>query len=198
MKLTYKLLLAAMAIFLVIIIVLMLIHHDESKQATVISIEPIRSHRLIEYETCSVIDVLNGFNQEYLSRYHPAQNECKMVFMIQTLQKRLIPTLLDREYRKCVITQKAEQVIVSYDVVYRIDNTAGKVRMAYNPGLFIPLDKNGRLDLSKSSNQVCEKARNDTDALIPFYCLEDNDFQPNMPRNALSIHTTKNTYGYYE
>lgn len=198
MKLTYKLLLAAMAIFLVIIIAVTLFHSKENKVATVISVEPIRSHRLIEYENCSVIDVLNGFNQEYLSRYHPAQNECKMVFMIKTLQNKLIPTLLDREYRNCVITQKVEQVVVRYDVVYRIGKTVGKVRTAYNPGLFMPLDEDGRLDLTTSSDQVCEKARNDANALIPFYCVKYDEFKSNMPSSVLRVHATKNTYGYFE
>ncbi|ELZ5938132.1 UmoD family flagellar biogenesis regulator [Providencia vermicola] len=200
MKLTYKFLLAAIAICLIIIASIVSLSWSEkpTKHATVLSIEPIKSHRLIEHENCSFMGVLDGFNQAYLSRYHPAQSECKMVFMIQTLQSQSLPKLVDREYRSCVITEKVEQIIVGYDVVYRIGNTLGKVRTAYEPGLLIPLDQKGRLDLSASSNELCDVARSDANALIPFYCVKNDEKVSNTFSNAVEIYPGKNTYAYFD
>ncbi|MEK2482779.1 UmoD family flagellar biogenesis regulator [Providencia stuartii] len=202
MKLTYKVLLAAIVICLIIIVSITSLRFskDESRLATVISIEPIKSHRLIEQENCSVMGIFDGFNQEYLSRYHPAQSECKMVFMIEALQKDSLSSLLERDNRKCIATEKVEQIIVGYDVVYRIGNTLGKVRTVYDPGLFIPLDENGRLDLSTSSSQLCKAARNQTDALVPFYCVKLDEASRNSlnMNNAVEIYAGKNTYAYFE
>lgn len=200
MRLKYKLLLAGMVICLFIITIIILLRPPESKNklATVLSTEPIKSHRLIEHENCSIVGVLDGFSQDYLSRYHPAQRECKTVFMIEILQNRSLPKLVDKEYRNCVITQKIEQIIVGYDVVYRIGDTLGKVRTLNDPGLFIPLDKDGRLNLSASSNQLCEKVRSNVDALVPLFCIKANESGAHTLNNTVEIFPRENTYGYFE
>lgn len=187
MKLKYKLLLAAMVICLIIITAIFMLSPSpkNNRLATVLSTEPIKSHRLIEYENCSVIGVLEGFSQEYLSRYHPAQSECKMFFLIETLQTNGFPPPVEKKYRNCVVTQKVEQIVVGYDVVYRIGNTLGKVQTPYNPGLFIPLDSQGRLNLTASSDQMCQNARNNVDALVPFYCVKLNEPNGNSLNSAV-------------
>ncbi|MEX6157834.1 UmoD family flagellar biogenesis regulator [Providencia manganoxydans] len=200
MKLKYKLLLAAMVICLIIITAIFILSSSQKNNriATVLSTEPIKSHRLIETENCSVIGVLEGFSQEYLSRYHPAQNECKMFFLIETLQTNGFPPPVEKKYRNCVVTQKVEQIVVGYDVVYRIGNILGKVRAPYDPGLFIPLDSDGRLKLTASSGQMCENARNNVDALVPFYCVKLDEPNGNSLNKVVEIYPGKNTYAYFE
>ncbi|EKT63985.1 UmoD family flagellar biogenesis regulator [Providencia burhodogranariea] len=200
MRLKYKLLLAGMVTCLIIITIISLQRSsvNDNKLATVLSTEPIKSHRLIEHENCSVIGVLDGFSQDYLSRYHPAQRECKTVFMLEILQNKSLPKLIDKEYRNCVITQKIEQIIVGYDVVYRIGDTLGKVRTPYDPGLLIPLDKDGRLDLSASSNQLCDAVNINADALVPLFCIKADESRIQTLNNAVEIFPRKNAYGYFE
>ncbi|MCW2254301.1 hypothetical protein M2263_000392 [Providencia alcalifaciens] len=200
MRLKYKLLLAGMVACLIIITITTLLRspENENKLATVLSTAPIKSHRVIEHENCSVIGVLDGFSQNYLSRYHPAQRECKTVFMIEILQKKSLPKLVDKEYRNCVITQKIEQVTVGYDVVYRIGDTLGKVRTPYDPGLLIPLNKDGRLNLSASSSQLCETVSSNVDTLVPLFCIKANESRAHTFNNAVEIFSRKNAYGYLE
>lgn len=198
MKLKFKLLLAIVVVCLIITTSIFLLNRPEQKFATVITVEPIKSYHIIEHENCSMLGLLDGFNQGYLSRYHPAERECKMVFMIETLQSKSLPALVDRDNRKCVITQTSQQIIVGYDVIYRIGDTLGKVRTAYEPGLFIPLDENGRLDLSTSSNQLCETTRSNRDALIPFYCVNEDEMRTNTMNNALEIYPARHTYAYFD
>lgn len=63
-----------------------------------------------------------------------------------------------------------------------------------------PLDENGRLDLSTSSSQLCKAARNQTDALVPFYCVKLDEASRNSlnMNNAVEIYAGKNTYAYFE
>ncbi|MBQ0536613.1 UmoD family flagellar biogenesis regulator [Providencia huaxiensis] len=198
MKLKFKLLLATVVALLIVLLVTLFNRGTETKLATVLSVEPIQSNRLVEYENCTVTGVLGSFNQQSLSRFHPAQSECKMIFMIEALQGKGFPSLFDMQNQTCVKTQKMELVVVGYDVVYQIGKTIGKVRTSYEPSMFIPLDDKGRLVLT-SSNSVCETIRSDIKGLLPFYCLQQNELP--VTRNAsvvLELQPNKNTFGFME
>ncbi|MBQ0267130.1 UmoD family flagellar biogenesis regulator [Providencia huaxiensis] len=198
MKLKFKLLLATVVALLIVLLVTLFNRGPETTLATVLSVEPIQSNRLVEYENCTVTGVLGSFNQQSLSRFHPAQSECKMIFMIEALQGKGFPSLFDMQNQTCVKTQKMELVVVGYDVVYQIGKTIGKVRTSYEPSMFIPLDDKGRLVLT-SSNSVCETIRSDIKGLLPFYCLQQNELP--VTRNAsvvLELQPNKNTFGFME
>ncbi|ENU1225167.1 MULTISPECIES: UmoD family flagellar biogenesis regulator [Providencia] len=198
MKLKFKLLLATVVVFLIVLLVALFNRAPEIKLATVLSVEPIQSNRLVEYENCTVTGVLGSFNQQSLSRFHPAQSECKMVFMIEALQGKGFPSLFDMQDQTCVKTQKMELVVIGYDVVYQIGKNIGKVRTSYAPSMFIPLDDEGRLVLT-SSNSVCETIRSDIKELLPFYCLQQNELP--ITKNAsvvLELQPNKNTFGFME
>lgn len=197
MKLKFKLLLAAVAVCLVVFAVSVLVKEPEIKLATVLSVEPIKENRLVEYENCTLTGVLGSFNQQSLSRFHPAQNECKMIFMIEALQGKGFPSLFDDRNKICVNTQKMELVVVGYDVVYQIGKTIGKVRTSYAPSIFIPLNDDGRLDLP-SSNSICETVRSDVKELLPFYCLHQNELPLSSTSNVLELQQNKNALGFFE
>ena len=198
MKLKFKLLLATVVAFVIVLLVILFNQEPETKLATVLSVEPIKANRLVEYQNCTVTGVLGTFYQQSLSRFHPAQSECKMIFMIEALQGKGFPSLFDMQNQTCVNTQKMELVIVGYDVVYQIDKSIGKVRTSYEPSMFIPLDDKGRLVLT-SSNSVCETMRSDIKELLPFYCLQQNELP--ITRNSstiLELQPNKNTFGFME
>lgn len=197
MKLKFKLLLAVVAVCLVVFAVSVLVKEPEIKLATVLSVEPIKENRLVEYENCTLTGVLGSFNQQSLSRFHPAQNECKMIFMIEALQGKGFPSLFDDRNKICVNTQKMELVVVGYDVVYQIGKTIGKVRTSYAPSIFIPLNDDGRLDLP-SSNSICETVRSDVKELLPFYCLHQNELPLSSTSNVLELQQNKNALGFFE
>ncbi|EPL6453168.1 MULTISPECIES: UmoD family flagellar biogenesis regulator [Providencia] len=197
MKLKFKLLLALVAICLVSFAVSLFIQEPEAKLATVLSVEPIKANRLVEYENCTLTGVLGSFNQQSLSRFHPAQNECKMIFMIEALQGKGFPSLFDNQNKICVKTQRMELAVVGYDVVYQIGKTIGKVRTSYAPSIFIPLNEDGRLDLP-SSNSICETVRSDVKELLPFYCLHQNELPLSGTTGVLKLQPNKNTLGYFE
>ncbi|GAB1440774.1 hypothetical protein MASR2M36_35590 [Providencia sp.] len=199
MKLKFKLLLATIvAFFILIFFMAFFTHGPEEKLATVLSVEPIKSNRLVEYQNCSVTGVLGTFNQQSLSRFHPAQNECKMMFMIEALQGKGFPSLFDTNNQTCVSTQKMELVTIGYDVVYQIGKTVGKVRTPYAPSMFIPLNEEGRL-MFTSSNPVCETIRSDVKELLPFYCLQQNDLPHSGDTSGiLELQPNKNTFGFIE
>lgn len=198
MKLKLMLLLAAVVAFLIVVCIVIFNREPETKLATVLSVEPIKSNRLVEYQNCTVTGVLGTFNQQSLSRFHPAQSECKMIFMIEALQGKGFPALFDAQNQTCVNTQKMELVTIGYDVVYQIGKTVGKVRTSYEPSMFIPLDDKGRLVLTSSSS-VCETMRSDIKELLPFYCLQQTELP--MTRNSsaiLEMQPSKNTFGFME
>lgn len=198
MKLKIKLLLATIVVFFIACLFAFFTHKPDERLATVLSVEPIKSNRLVEYQNCSVTGVLGTFNQQSLSRFHPAQNECKMVFMIEVLQGKGFPSLFDNNNQTCVSTQKMELVTVGYDVIYQIGKTVGKVRTSYAPSMFIPLNEEGRLVLT-SSNSVCETIRSDVKELLPFYCLEQNDLPlSGIASNILEVQASQNTFGFME
>ncbi|MEZ2759788.1 UmoD family flagellar biogenesis regulator [Providencia vermicola] len=197
MKLKFKLLLAVVAICLVSFAVSSFIREPEAKLATVLSVEPIKANRLVEYENCTLTGVLGSFNQQSLSRFHPAQNECKIIFMIEALQGKGVPSLFDNQNKTCVKTQRMELVTVGYDVVYQIGKTIGKVRTSYAPSIFIPLNEDGRLDLSPS-NSICETVRSDVKELLPFYCLHQNEQPLSSTSGVLRLKPNKNTLGFFE
>lgn len=200
MKLKIKLLLAAFVVVcLIAVVYFSFVRSDEVKIATVLSTEPIRATRMVEYENCSVTGILGTFTQESLSRWHPAQRECRTILMIQSLQGRSLPPFSSNEPRTCVITKSLEQIIVGYDVIYRIGDTIGKVRMPYEPTVFIPLNENGQLDLTMSSKAACETLREGAKGILPFYCMKPDDLpKAYQPSTVLEVKTGKNTFGMFE
>ncbi len=199
MKLKFKLLLAAFVVCLITFSIIFFTRSPDAKLATVLSTEPIKSNRLVEYENCSVTGVLGSFSQESLSRFHPAQSECKMVFMIEALQGKSFLPFSNEDERTCVTTQRMEQVIVGYDVVYRIGNNIGKVRVGYDPGMFIPLNEDGRLNLTLSNTTVCETLRSDVKDVVPFYCIKQGEQTQNKDASQiLELKPSQNTYGFFE
>ncbi|MGG4610191.1 UmoD family flagellar biogenesis regulator [Providencia sp. Me31A] len=198
MKLKFKLLLAIIVAFFIAFLFMLFTPKPNESLATVLSVEPIKSNRLVEYQNCSVTGVLGTFNQQSLSRFHPAQNECKMFFMLEALQGKSFPSLFDDHNKTCVSTQKMELVTVGYDVIYQIGKTVGKVRTSYAPSMFIPLNEKGQLVLT-SSNSVCETIRRDVKELLPFYCLQQNDL-PLSGRSSgiLEVQASQNTFGFME
>ncbi|BBG59166.1 Uncharacterised protein [Providencia rustigianii] len=201
MKLKIKLLLAT---FLIVCLTTLIYfsffyHANDPKLATVLSTEPIKSSRLIEHENCSVTGILGSFSQESLSRYHPAQRECRTILIIQSLQSKTLPLRMENQQKTCVITNSIEQVIVSYDVVYQIGNSVGKVRMPYKPNMFIPLNEDGRLDLSMASRAVCESVRSGSKDLMPFYCLHPDELPLSTQQNdVLEVQKSQNTFGIFQ
>ncbi|MEY0962634.1 UmoD family flagellar biogenesis regulator [Providencia alcalifaciens] len=198
MKLKFKLLLAAIVACLIVLLVVIFTREPEIKLATVLSVEPIKSNRLVEYQNCTVTGVLGTFDQQSLSRFHPAQSECKMVFMIEALQSKGFPSLFYERDPTCVSAQKMELVVVGYDVVYQIGKTVGKVRTSYAPSMFIPLNEEGRLVLTSSAS-VCETIRSDVKSLLPFYCLQPNNLPiTGNPSAILELQPNQNTFGFME
>ena len=199
MKLKFKLLLATLSIFLILIILIFFSNSPEAKLAIVLSTEPIKASRLVEYENCSVSGILDTYDKESLFRYHPAEQECKMVYMISTLRGHSLPSFLYNNNRICTVSKKMEQVIVGYDVIYRIDDSVGKVRTASEPGLFIPLTADGRLNLTSAGSIACETMRRDIKEVIPFYCIKQvGGAEIKDKSKVLELHPTKNTYGFFE
>ena len=139
------------------------------KVATVISVEPLTTNQIIEDEHCNVSGILGPYSKEYLSAYHPAEAECTIFYMIETIKSPHILLLPKQAYRNCFVTQKSIPVTIGYDVIYRIGDTLGKVRSPVEPDKFIPLDDNGQLILTKSLNEICEQ---NTSVVRPFYCME--------------------------
>ncbi|MCB6144374.1 hypothetical protein LHK12_01980 [Providencia rettgeri] len=54
MKLKFKLLLATVVMLLIVLLVNSFSQEPETKLATVLSVEPIKANRLVEYENCTV------------------------------------------------------------------------------------------------------------------------------------------------
>jgi uncharacterized protein YcfJ len=50
--------------------------------------------------------------------------------------------------QRCETVYDRTQKLLGYDVTYKIGDEQGKIRMDHEPGPQIPLDNNGRLDLS--------------------------------------------------
>lgn len=51
--------------------------------------------------------------------------------------------------QRCQTVYDKSQKLIGYDVTYKIGDQQGKIRMDHDPGTQIPLDKKGRLELSK-------------------------------------------------
>jgi len=51
--------------------------------------------------------------------------------------------------QRCQTVYDKSQKLIGYDVTYKIGEQQGKIRMDHDPGTQIPLDKKGRLELSK-------------------------------------------------
>ncbi len=161
------------------------------KVATVISVEPLTTNQVIEHEHCNVSGILGPYSKEYLSAYHPAETECTIFYMIETIKNPHVLLLSKHAYRNCFVTQKTIPVTIGYDVIYRIGDTLGKVRSPVEPDKFIPLDDNGQLLLSKSLNEICDQ---NTSIVRPFYCMDKTKVDRSLDAtNLIKIVSPYNT-----
>ncbi|KLN95946.1 UmoD family flagellar biogenesis regulator [Moellerella wisconsensis] len=139
--------------------------------ATVLSVDPIIVTQVIENEHCDIAGFIGPFNRDHLARYHPAEKECEIFYMIEKIQGVRMTDYPKRQFSHCIITQQNISVIIGYDVIYRIGDTLGKVRSPYDPGTFIPLDEKGQLILDLPLKKLCENAIRNKEVTQPFYCL---------------------------
>ncbi|MEX6381490.1 hypothetical protein AB6F61_00540 [Providencia hangzhouensis] len=71
MKLKFKLLLATVVMLLIVLLVDSFSQEPETKLATVLSVEPIKANRLVEYENCTVTGVLGTFKSAISFSFSP-------------------------------------------------------------------------------------------------------------------------------
>lgn len=117
--------------------------------AYVVSATPIKSTVFVTEEYCHRIGLPTPFSLENLSRFHPAENECRVFYIIETLNKRTASRFPYPDFKECVPIYRQERRVIGYDVLYTIDGTPGKVRTTFKPGELIALDKKGRLILTQ-------------------------------------------------
>lgn len=112
--------------------------------AKVLSSEAIMATVAVRHEYCDLIPMPGPFKREALDIIHPTEQTCTSYLLYEMLLK--APRIYGgAAYRSCTEDFTYEQQVVGYDVVYKINNTVGKVRINYNPGGAMPVDNTGRL-----------------------------------------------------
>ncbi|MEQ4899933.1 flagellar biogenesis regulator UmoD [Proteus vulgaris] len=117
--------------------------------AHVVSATPIKSTVFVTEEYCHRIGLPTPFTPEKLSRFHPAEQECRVFYMTEALNNSNIANFPYPQFKECIPIYRQERRIVGYDVLYTIDGTPGKVRTTFKPGEVIALDADGRLILAQ-------------------------------------------------
>ncbi|MEX5486085.1 flagellar protein regulator [Proteus mirabilis] len=108
--------------------------------AHVVSATPIKSTVFVTEEYCHRIGLPTQFTPEKLSRFHPAEQECRVFYMIEALNNKSIAHFPYAQFRECIPIYRQERRVIGYDVLYTIDGTPGKVRTTFKPGDIIALD----------------------------------------------------------
>ncbi|MBG3012164.1 flagellar biogenesis regulator UmoD [Proteus faecis] len=121
----------------------------QPQYAHVVSATPIKSTVFVTEEYCHRIGLPTPFTPENLSRFHPAEQECRVFYMIEALNNSNIANFPYPQFKECIPIYRQERRIVGYDVLYTIDGTPGKVRTTFKPGEVIALDSDGRLILEQ-------------------------------------------------
>ncbi|MGA6363718.1 flagellar biogenesis regulator UmoD [Proteus penneri] len=121
----------------------------QPQYAHVVSATPIKSTVFVTEEYCHRIGLPTPFTPENLSRFHPAEQECRVFYMIEALNNSNIANFPYPQFKECIPIYRQERRIVGYDVLYTIDGTPGKVRTTFKPGEVIALDFDGRLILEQ-------------------------------------------------
>lgn len=121
----------------------------QPQYAHVVSATPIKSTVFVTEEFCHRIGLPTPFTPENLSRFHPAEQECRVFYMIEALNNSNIANFPYPQFKECIPIYRQERRIVGYDVLYTIDGTPGKVRTTFKPGEVIALDSDGRLILEQ-------------------------------------------------
>lgn len=121
----------------------------QPQYAYVVSATPIKSTVFVTEEYCHRIGLPTPFTPEKLSRFHPAEQECRVFYMIEALNSSNIANFPYPKFKECIPIYRQERRIVGYDVLYTIDGTPGKVRTTFKPGEVIALDPDGRLILEQ-------------------------------------------------
>ncbi|MBG3131407.1 flagellar protein regulator [Proteus mirabilis] len=122
---------------------------SQPQYAHVVSATPIKSTVFVTEEYCHRIGLPTPFTPEKLSRFHPAEQECRVFYMIEALNNSNIANFPYPQFKECIPIYRQERRIVGYDVLYTIDGTPGKVRTTFKPGEIIALDSDGRLILEQ-------------------------------------------------
>ncbi len=136
-------------LFLLIVIFVVIIFSATVKNkrpaiAEVLSSEAIMATVPVRHEYCDLVPMPGPFKPEHLDIIHPTSETCTPYLLYEVLLKP--PRLYGgAAYRSCTEAFTYEHRIVGYDVVYKINNTVGKVRINYNPGDAMPVDNTGRL-----------------------------------------------------
>lgn len=127
-----------------VIISLAVIKHKRPAIAEVLSSEPITATIPVRHEYCDLTTIPGPYKRELLDIVHPTEQVCTPYLLYETLLHE--PKVYGGPtYRSCTTAYTYEQRVIGYDVVYKINNTVGKVRINYNPGDAMPVDNSGRL-----------------------------------------------------
>lgn len=131
-------------VLFVVIISFAVIKNKHPAIARVLSSEAIMATVAVRHEYCDLIPMPGPLKPEHLDIIRPTSETCTPYLLYEMLLKP--PRLYGgAAYHSCTEVFTYEHRIVGYDVVYKINNTVGKVRINYNPGDAMPVDNTGRL-----------------------------------------------------
>ncbi|PHM50018.1 UmoD family flagellar biogenesis regulator [Xenorhabdus miraniensis] len=116
--------------------------------AQVLYSKPIRSTVAVSQSYCHItVSPIPATAKDITESFLP-NHEYRILTLINTLKvKREYPALKHSELKNCVIVDVKQPRVVGYDVVYRIGDKTGKIRIPYIPGETIPLNEKGQLIL---------------------------------------------------
>lgn len=140
------------AIF-VVIISFAVVKNKRPAVAEVLSSEPIIATIPVRHEYCDLTTMPGPYKRELLNITNPTEHVCTLYLLYETLLHG--PGVYGGPtYRSCTSAYTYEHRIAGYDVVYKINDTVGKVRISYNPGNVMPVDNAGRLIILPGLNNV--------------------------------------------
>ncbi|MBW5406128.1 UmoD [Morganella morganii] len=151
-RITFRGLVLLVVIF-VVIISFAVVKNKRPAVAEVLSSEPIIATIPVRHEYCDLTTMPGPYKRELLNIIHPTEQVCTPYLLYETLLHE--PKVYGGPtYRSCTSVYTYEHRIVGYDVVYKINDTVGKVRINYNPGNAMPVDNTGRLIILPELNNV--------------------------------------------
>lgn len=107
----------------------------------------------VRHEYCDLTAMPGPYKRDLLDIVHPTEQVCTPYLLYETLLH--APKVYGGPtYRACTMAYTYEHRIVGYDVVYKIKDTVGRVRINYNPGDVMPVDNTGRLIILPELNNV--------------------------------------------
>ncbi|EMJ9774346.1 TPA: UmoD [Morganella morganii] len=140
-------------VIFVIIISFAVTKNKHPAVAEVLSSEPIMATVPVRHEYCDLTAMPGPYKRDLLDIVHPTEQVCTPYLLYETLLH--APKVYGGPtYRACTMAYTYEHRIVGYDVVYKIKDTVGRVRINYNPGDVMPVDNTGRLIILPELNNV--------------------------------------------